>query len=324
MKAQRLLSMLLLLQSNGRRTARQLAVQLEVSIRTVYRDVDALAEAGVPVYAERGPLGGVVLADGYRRALTQLGEDDLRTLLVTTSDPLADLGFADRRARVSEQLLAALPPGARAAALANRSRVLVDAKRWYQAEQPADVLAALREAAWNDRRVNLQYRDRRGKNTERIADALALVSKAGVWYFVARCAQEYRTFRVERIESVQATGEGFERPADFDLDAYWRDTTQRVQAEGGSYWLTMRVPAHVLAEVAYLEHEVVDAANGIVRVNFGTAGDAAWRLFAWRDEAEVLEPAEFIESLVERARRLIERYGERVTAVSGVSSPNDR
>lgn len=315
--------MLLLLQSNGRKTARQLADQLEVSIRTVYRDVDALAQAGVPVYAERGPFGGVVLADGYRRALTQLGEDDLRALLVTTSDPLADLGFADRRARVLEQLLGALPPAARAAALETRRRVLVDQKRWYQAEQPAEVLSALREAAWNDRRVELRYRDRNGKITDRVIDVLGLVAKAGVWYCVARSESDYRTFRADRIAGLHVTPERFERPRDFDLDQYWRTTTQRLHDESASYWVTVRLPAHLVTEIGYMEHQVLDADQCVVRINFGSAGDAAWRLFAWRDEAEVLEPQEFIDSLVARSRRIVERYADRISPQTAGLSPSD-
>lgn len=315
MKAQRLLSMLLLLQASGRRCARELARELEVSERTVYRDVDALAQAGVPVYAERGSNGGIVLSDGYRRALTQLGEDDLRSLLVMTSDPLADLGYTDRRSRVLERLLGALPPSVREAALHTRGRILVDQRRWYLSAQPANILAVLRDGALNDRQVEIVYRDRSGKLSERRLDPLGLVAKAGVWYVIARTDGEMRSFRADRILDVRATADGFARPADFDLDEYWRGTTQKLESQTAHYWLTLRVAPHLLPDIAFMEHEVVDREAAIVKVNFGSAGDAAWRLFAWRDDAEVLEPVEFIGDLVARSRALIERYAGRLASL---------
>jgi len=308
-KAQRLLSLLLVLQASGRTSARRLALEMEVSERTIYRDVDALAQAGVPVYAERGRLGGIALTDGYRRALTQLGEDDLRSLLVMSSDPLADLGLGDRRSRIVAQLMGALPQSARDAALRARERVLVDQRRWYQGVQPSDILRVLREATWSDRRVEMHYRDRAGKAGRRVVDPLALVSKAGVWYLVARSDGEYRTFRADRISNVEQRSERYERPADFDLDAYWRGSTQRLQASSFNFWITLRVAPHVVADVVqFMEHEIVDREACVVRINFGSAADAAWRLFGWGDDAEVLAPQQFIDELVRRSSAIVARY----------------
>ena len=165
MKASRLLEMLLLLQSAERRSARELAAALEVSERTVYRDVDALSAAGVPVYAERGVYGGIALAAGYRKALTQFGEDEIRALFISGSNPLGDLGLGVDRERALEKLSGAMNDAQRKAAVKTRGRIHLDQRRWNQAVQPQLHLAALRRAVWDDHRVRLQYRDRASRTT---------------------------------------------------------------------------------------------------------------------------------------------------------------
>jgi len=192
MKGSRLLSMLLLLQGAERRSARELAAALEVSERTVHRDVEALCAAGVPVYAERGVYGGIALAAGYRRALTQFGDDEVRTLFISGSNPLVDLGLGVGHERALEKLAGALSDAQRKAVQKTRGRIHLDPRRWNQAVQPQEHLAALRRAVWDDRRVRLRYRDREAKTTERVIDPLGLVAKAGVWYLVARSARNVR------------------------------------------------------------------------------------------------------------------------------------
>ena len=309
MKAQRLLAILLRLQASGGVTARALAAELEVSERTIHRDVDSLAEAGVPVSAARGNGGGIVLAEGYRRALTQLSAEDLESFLVMGADPLADLGLGSRRSRIADQLLGALPHNARQAALHTRRRVYVDSGRWYRTEQPLEILRTLRAAAWSDRCVEIEYRDRSGTESTRSLDPLGLVSKAGLWYLVARSGGEYRTCTGDRIPRVVEGRERFTRPADFDLDAYWNDSARRLEAPVRNFWITLQVQPERMAQlIAMTEHEVIDADRCIVRINYGSADEAAWRLFAWEDGAQVLEPTSFIQKLVERAKAIVSRY----------------
>ncbi len=309
MKAQRLLALLLRLQAAGRSSAKALAAELEVSERTIHRDVEALAAAGIPVFTLRGSSGGIVLSEGYRRALTQLDARDLESLLVMSADPLADLGLGSSRARVAEQILGALPQAERGAALHTRRRVYIDPGRWYRNAPPSEMLGALRKAAWSDRRIEIDYRDRVGNTTARTLDPLGLVSKAGRWYLVARSGGDYRTFRVDRILRVVEGSEQFVRPPEFDLDAYWLTSTQRLEEPTLRYWITLQVQAERLADLlAVTEHEVVDAERGIVRINYGTADEAVWRLFAWDEAAYVLEPLAFREMLVARARSIVNRY----------------
>src|SRR5579884_1412475 len=229
MKSDRLVSLLLLLQGRSPRSARELAEALEVSARTIYRDVEALSLAGVPVYAERGSSGGIALADGYRKAITQFSTDELHALFLAAADPLAELGVTGHQ-RALDKLSGALPDLQRRAAQQARQRILLDHNRWYRLEQPAALLAVLRRAVWEDRQVAIEYRDRTGVETDRTIDPYGLVSKAGVWYLIARQEDgEYRTFRVERIAAAEELPTRFTRDDAFDLEAHWRTSNAAMQ-----------------------------------------------------------------------------------------------
>ena len=315
MKSSRLLEMLLLLQSADRRTAGELAGALEVSERTVYRDVEALSASGVPVYAERGVYGGIVLAAGYRRALTQFGEDEIRALFISGANPLVDLGLSAGRERALEKLAGALSDVQRKAVTKTRGRIHLDQRRWNQPAQPQEHLAALRRAVWDDRRVSLRYRDRDRKTTERVVDPLGLVAKAGVWYLVAHTGEEYRTFRAERITGVSVLPESFARPEDFDLDAYWQNWTASVEESSQRFAVVVSVAQPQLEIVSrYWEAQVLtdrtDVAAGdvAVRIIFPAQDAALHQLVAWGGIAHVIEPADIRTELVTRARALIEHH----------------
>ena len=312
MKSSRLLSMLLLLQGAERRSARELAAVLEVSARTVYRDVDALAASGVPVYAERGVYGGIALAAGYRKALTQFGEDEIRALFISGANPLGDLGLGAGRERALEKLAGAMSDAQRKAVTKTRGRIHVDQRRWNQATQPQEHLAALRLAVWDERRVQLRYRDRESKTTERTVDPLGLVAKAGVWYLVARAGAEYRTFRAERIIGVKALAESFVRPADFDLDAYWQNWTSSVEADSKRIPVVFAVAPSELERISrYWETQVVtpsaDTPGGtvLVRVIFPAVDAALHQAVAWAGIAELVEPPTLRAELVACARAVL-------------------
>jgi len=312
-KADRLISLLLLLQSRRQCSARILAERLEVSERTIYRDVEALGAAGVPVYAERGSAGGIVLADGYRRALTQFTEDEIRSLFVSGASPLADLGLERGLDRALEKLHGGLADVQRRAAEKSRSRIHVDQRRWNQPEPPRAILTALRRTVWDDRRVRVRYQDRKRASSTRNVDPLGLVSKAGVWYLVARCGAEVRSFRVDRIASAHELTQRFERPESFDLERYWRESSARFNAASRSAdcVVVLRTPSDWLERLsAYWPAEVVsqDAAAALVRVTFPGTEIALFQLVAWSEIATLVEPEELREALVARARRTLERY----------------
>jgi predicted DNA-binding transcriptional regulator YafY len=312
MKSSRLLSMLLLLQGAERRSARELAAVLEVSARTVYRDVDALAASGVPVYAERGVYGGIALAAGYRKALTQFGEDDIRALFISGANPLGDLGLGAGRERALEKLAGAMSDAQRKAVTKTRGRIHIDQRRWNQPAQPHEHLAALRLAVWDERRVQLRYRDRESKTTERTVDPLGLVAKAGVWYLVARAGAEFRTFRAERITGVKTLAESFARPAGFDLDAYWQNWTSTIEADSKRIPVVFAVAPSELERISqYWETQVLTppgdspADTVLVRVIFPAVDVALHQAAAWAGIAELVEPPALRAELVKCAHAIL-------------------
>src|SRR5579864_7856133 len=314
MKSGRLLAMLLLLQARGRMCAREISKELEVSQRTVYRDLDALSSAGVPVHAERGVAGGIVLADGYRKALTQFNEDELRALFISGDNPLADIGIGDRRSHALEKLAGALPLAQRKAVELMRQRVYVDPRRWKQSEQPREHLAALRRAIWEDRRVRLHYKDRDRKATVRSIDPMGLVAKAGVWYLAARSKGEMRTCRAERILKVEPLEERFERPADFDLNAFWHAWAAQYEQSLPTYAVLLRVKADALDDIsAFWQADVVGGIAGagsdrLVRVTFPVVEAAIHQLVAWGKKAAVVEPKELRARVVACAQEAIAHH----------------
>ncbi len=313
MKSGRLLATLLLLQAKGRLNARELAERLEVSQRTVYRDLDALSAAGVPVHAERGAGGGIVLADGYRQALTQFNEDELRALFVSSGDQLADIGVGDQRPFALDKLAGALPEAQRRAVEMARDRIYVDPRRWKQPVQPREHLATLRVAIWEDRRVRLSYRDQQRKPSVRVVEPLGLVAKAGVWYLVARSGTEMRTFRAERILGAEELDERFERPPGFDLVTFWRDWAKQFEKSLPTYTVLLRVAVDAVDDVtSYWESQVLErnarSGSWLVRVVFPAPEVAIHQLVTWSGKVEIVEPPDLRELVVQRARAAVAHY----------------
>ncbi|MDX2811753.1 WYL domain-containing protein [Streptomyces sp. PA03-5A] len=223
MRAARLIHLVLLLQSRESMTATELAKALEVSERTVGRDVLALSEAGVPVYAERGRAGGYRLVDGYRTRLTGLARAEAEALFLSgVPAALRAMGLHDAGSSARLKVSAALLPELRDAPRAAAQRFHLDAPGWWQEPQTPRLLPALAEAVWGDRRLRARYR--RGEaemEVERALDPYGLVLKGGVWYAVARCGADVRVYRVDRFTAAEPTEDRFSRDPDFDLPAFW-------------------------------------------------------------------------------------------------------
>jgi predicted DNA-binding transcriptional regulator YafY len=218
-------STLLLLQNRGRMTATQLAGELEVSVRTVYRDVESLSAAGIPVYADRGPDGGYRLLDGYRTRLTGLTSEEADTLfLAGVPDAAAELGLGAELAAAQLKLEASLAPELRERAARIRQRFHLDAPSWFRELDAVPHLADVAAAVWNQQRVEVRYLGAGSKPTQSqsVLEPLGVVCKAGVWYLVAACGGKPRTYRVGRIVELTILTEVFQRPADFDLVEFWR------------------------------------------------------------------------------------------------------
>jgi predicted DNA-binding transcriptional regulator YafY len=234
MRASRLLSALLLLQSRGRVSARVLAEELGVSVRTVYRDMGALHAAGVPVYADAGRDGGYRLVDGFRTRLTGLTEGEAQALFLTgLPGPAAELGLGALLSAAELKLAAALPAALRESAQQVRDRFHLDAPGWYNAGDASPHLGAVADAVWQQRLVRLRYhRWKAPTDVTRVVKPYGLVLKAGTWYLVAHPtdAESPRTYRVNQVLDCRVLAERFDRPLDFDLAAYWRGYLAEFQA----------------------------------------------------------------------------------------------
>lgn len=320
MRADRLLSLLFLLQSHGRMTARDLAGRLEVSERTVYRDIEALGMSGVPVYAERGPGGGCGLIDGYRTNVTGMTEAEIRTLFVANaSGPLKDLGMGQALEVALLKLLAALPPPRREMAARARQRVYVDAAGWNRTEEPIPYLPVLQDALWQDRRVALVYRHGDPPPTTRLVDPYGLVAKASIWYLVgAQGDGELRTFRVSRVQHAALTEDTFVRPAEFDLPTYWEQSSANYIANWDTFAVTIRFATDFLPVIVMVFGErinqqirqaVPDAAGRLtITILFESFEVACSRMLSLGARAEVIAPPELRVAIHRAAATMAEFY----------------
>ncbi|MFW5418109.1 WYL domain-containing protein [Nocardiopsis sp. CNT-189] len=231
MKSDRLLSILLLLQTRSRMPAGELAERLEVSARTIYRDVEALSAAGVPVYAERGRNGGIALLPGFRTDVPGLTGDEARALFVlATRGTHSELGLDGPMASALRKLMAAVPAAHRPAAELARTRIIVDPDRWTRAPRGRIDLDVLQEALFADARLRLRYRSSGSAEArEYTVDPYALVAKAGVWYLVADRDGEPRLFRVDRMVRAGLVDEPVRRRPGVDAEELWHELRRRVE-----------------------------------------------------------------------------------------------
>lgn len=322
MRASRLVQLLLLLQTKGKMTASRLATELEVSVRTIYRDIEALSGAGVPIYAEAGPGGGVRLVDGYRTRLTGLTAEEAEALALSGLPGAAsELGLGTVLAAAQLKVDAALPPELRSRAVRMRERFHLDAPGWFAREEPVPHLAGLSRSVWDEQRVEIRYRKRDGEVT-RLLDPLGLVLKAGVWYLVALSGRtrSLRTFRVSRVVSVKLLDEESQRPDGFDLATHWEEASQDFLGSWPTTAVLVRVRADVLWLVRYVQdpkraQPALDSASEpdhegwvTLTLQFENLETAGFELMRFGGDLEVLEPAELREHLAARAASMVARY----------------
>jgi len=324
-RADRLLSILLLLQSRGRLTARELARRLEVSERTILRDMDALSGAGIPVVAERGSGGGWSLLGEYRTDLTGLSEAEAQSLFVArAAGPLADLDLKKAAEGALLKLLAALPEAHRRGAEFFRRRVYLDTAGWRRAEEPAPLLHVLQEAVWNERRLRIGYLRGECEEVERVVDPLGLVAKGNVWYLVASVGGEPRSYRVSRVARAEPTGEPCERPRDFDLAEFWLESAARFSATLPQYRVVARVRREAVTRLPFggrfvrVEETGEPDAEGWVAaaLRFDVEEMAVEYALGFGPLLEVLEPEGLREKVLAAARATVEFY-ERRAAEAG-------
>lgn len=318
MRAERLLSILLLLQLKGQATTAELAHKLEVSRRTVHRDMDALTAAGVPVYAERGVRGGWRLLGDYHTNLTGLSESEARALLLRQPDGLlSDLGLDNVAERAFLKLTASLPSPFQQGAAALRERIIAFGRG--QAEAVPD-LPLILEGMEAGRKLRFSYRRYDGKTRERVAEPLGLVAKGNTWYLIAGVnesltGENHRTYRVSRMSQTLVTDEAFTMPPDFSLRDYWAASRAEFRAELPRYFVTALVHEASLERLglvgrwATLEEHTPHSPGWVcARIRFEMPEDAhAWAL-GMGTRAEVLEPLELREAVRETLGEMVKAY----------------
>jgi predicted DNA-binding transcriptional regulator YafY len=320
-RASRLVSVLLLLQARGQLTAGELARELEVSERTIHRDVEALSASGVPIYAERGAQGGIRLVDGYRTRLTGMtGEEAEALFLAGMPGPAAELGLGTVVAGAQLKVLASLPPELRVRASRLVERFHLDAGDWFRRSQPVPHLGALSDAVWNAHRIAIEY-DRGEGPTHRLLEPLGLVLKAGTWYVVAAVDSQIRTYRVSRVVAAEPTEERFERPEAFDLARYWAEAAEAYEREVPRVAVDVRVRPDRLGPLRdAVGNAVLDAAEYLsepdpegwlrLRVRLDWPDEAPLTLLRAGPWLEVLGPPEIRARVASAARAIVGRYGD--------------
>ncbi|MFJ9036217.1 helix-turn-helix transcriptional regulator [Streptomyces sp. NPDC102406] len=328
MRAARLIKMVLLLQSRPSMTAADLARELEVSERTVTRDAQALSEAGVPVYADRGRAGGYRLIGGYRTRLTGLARGEAEALFLSgVPGALREMGLDDAASAARLKVSAALLPSLRDASRTAAQRFHLDAPAWFKEPRTPELLPAIAEAVWDDRVIRVAYRrgDRREAPVRRDLEPYGLVLKAGVWYLAAAVrggdGPDLRVYRIDRFTSAEPGDERFTRDEEFDLPAFWEERAAqfarailraevvvRLTAEG-----VRRLPdvTDPVAAREALEAAGAPDAEGWVTVTLPVESqDVAYaQLMAVGPEAEVVAPAALRERFARAARRMCQWYG---------------
>jgi len=313
MSAQRLLSILLQLQVNRRMTAGDLARKLEVSERTILRDMDALSGAGVPVIAERGAGGGWSLIEEYQTRLTGLTPEEIQSLfLAGPSDLMTDLGLKQAQDGARIKLKASLPLAVRQHAQFVQQRVLIDSRGWRDVSESASSLPVLLDALWRERQVRFLYQNVLCEAAERTVDPLGLVARGSTWYLIATRDAELRTYRVSRIKEPQVLDVPACRPPDFDLAEYWKRSAAEFRQKLPQYRATFLAKPAIMRWVRYrgwrLESEEQAGAFVRIQLRFDAEEEAMQFALSLGPDVEALQPDSLREKTLQAARDILRLY----------------
>lgn len=317
MRASRLLSILTTLQAKGHVTAAALAAECEVSLRTIYRDVDALSAAGIPIYSVQGSSGGYRLLDGYRVRLNGLSSQEVDALfLAGLTRQAADLGMSAVAASARSKLLAALPETLRSGAM--KTRFYFDAPAWFAEPETLLHLPSIADAVWKQHPIRMRYQSR-NSDKERRVEPLGIVLKGGAWYLVAHVDGEVRSFRVSRITEMAVLDERFEYPSAFDLEAHWTESIRRYEVDLHPNKAEVRLSPWGLDKMndilpPYVRDGAVIAENADaqgwrqVTLSVGSMAHAAMEILRFGKEAEVVGPPELRAEMASVAAALADIY----------------
>ena len=322
MRADRLISLLMLLQLNGRMTAEELSERLEVSPRTIYRDLDALSASGVPVYAERGPQGGCMLMESYRTNLTGLNEEEVKALFMfSVPGLLAELGADKASEAAMLKLTASLPAPFQKDAQRVQERLLLDPAGWFQGDESVPHLPLLQEAVWNDKRVRIHYRRGDGQWVKRLIEPLGLVAKAHIWYVVCGGYGGVMVYRASRIMEAALSDSTFSRPADFNLAAYWQAWRDGFEEKQSQFPVQLRIfPGHEVEVSQYFGDSIIpliedadpEGTTGAVTITltFDSETAACHRLMGLGTAVEIIAPDSLRTEISRTAIKMAQLYSQ--------------
>ncbi len=311
-------------------TAAELARELEVSIRTVHRDVEELSAAGVPIFAERGPLGGIRLVDGYRTRLTGMTADEAEALfLAGLPGPAAQLGLGTVVAAAQLKVMAALPPELRSRASRLVEQFHLDVAGWFHTDEAVPHLATLSAAVWDGRLIRISYeRGTGGGPVDRTVGPLGLVLKGGMWYVIGEAEGQIRTYRASRVLEVSLLEDRVARPDGFDLAAYWAESSAAYERDVPTVQVVVRTPEDRAWRIAdVFGRATLDAAQRLdepdrdgwirLRLTLGWPEEVPGKLLSVGSSLEVLHPPEVRDRVSATAGRIAERYREEVPLDAG-------
>ncbi|WP_245807736.1 helix-turn-helix transcriptional regulator [Halobacillus massiliensis] len=308
LRGDRLVKILILLQAHGRITTKDLAEKLEVSERTIHRDMDALSTSGIPMYAERGKNGGWALVDDYKTNLTGLKEEEIRSLFLSPSEQLLeDLGLTRTFENARNKLAASVPSLYRESAKSIWERIYVYTTTWRVKKEKIRAFETLKKAIWNDRKLKITYRRADGQSVERLVNPLGLVAKGSRWYLAAAKPDgELRSYRVSRILTAEETEEIFKRPVNFNLGEYWKSSTKDFIESLPTYKILADIRTSILPRMRFTDRFVQveqleeEEREGWVSVSltFNTEEEALGYILSFNDKIRVYKPADLPKKIV--------------------------
>jgi predicted DNA-binding transcriptional regulator YafY len=320
MRADRLISIVMLLQAREKMTADELSQELEVSTRTIYRDILALNIAGVPIYTDRGPGGGIALVESYRTTLTGMNEDETRALfMLSIPQSLEELGVGKALRSALLKLSAALPAQQQDSQILAQQRIYLDSTSWNEPAIPSAHLGIIHQAVWQDKQVRLIYRGSFDTRLEFIIEPLGLVAKLNDWHLVGSDQDYLRVFMVANIVEVEILDQGFRRPPDFDLVQYWNEWCKTAREQRAFYHARLRMSPTLLGKLRYYLSE----SDKFTVLETASTDDKGWceviiqyeNYFAARQSilnfgraAEVLEPEALRVSVIDFAQQIVDLY----------------
>ncbi len=318
MRADRLVQIMILLQNNGKMTAKELARTLEVSERTVIRDMDALSISGIPVVSERGKTGGWKLMDGFRSQLHGLKLEEWKSLFILPSEQLlSDLGVQVKGTQLRNKLLASLPHGSQTAVQPFMEKIHIDTGSWKADHAGPACMNTVLEALWSDRKLQIVYVKADGNRSNRIVHPLGIVAKGSVWYLVAALEDgQLRSYRLSRVAQAEVTAEAFDRPHPFSLADYWQRSKQEFAASLPALEVKLLADRDMVGRLTFTDKFVQlvnveeDKNNTRVRVtlSFHTEEEAIAYVLGCGAKVRLLEPAHLMKSIVQRARDVVAVY----------------